>query len=67
MQSKLEEGKIENLYYETKLEELNLKIEKKHKPAFMSKLTLRDTLIRLYETKVKPTSTDLQLETMKTQ
>ena len=47
--SRLKQEKIEQMFYSSKLEEAQLKVDSRLKPNFEEKLCLRDSLNRLYE------------------
>ena len=58
---------LETLYYKTKVDQVNEKIEKISKPKWEAKLCLRDTLQNIYDIKVKEQEKELSLQSLKIQ
>lgn len=52
---------LETLFYKTKTEQINLKIDGVLKPRFDAKLCLRDTLQSIYDLHVKNQAKELSL------
>ena len=67
IETQLHTVQLETLFYQTKIDEQNLKIEEVYKKKWNQRLTLRDTLQNIHDVSVKQQARELSLQSLKIQ